>query len=459
MIFFKNNGELQGISFLDNFDFLRTQQTPPTKKSPPTLTQDKEYIYPDFRALSKGLARKRTANGMIVLDFSEGDILETAAPLYPGVGIYPNHMHDIERWKGIILSAVWSNESTEDFPIPGINVKTKIWKGVDPLGHVICPDDYKTTKGIIDGVITRVSTGVVHAFKQSHPLQPHEFFRAMGTVIDGQEVRMIIQRILSIVELSLVLFGADEYAKRLSSELLSHSIKQKDILASVYDNHIETYTQPHRRFWKHSQHSFLKTLAAPNSPNIEDTTKKDMGSLDTALDFMCQENQKLHQEISDLQENADECLAQALTNKDTRISTLEQRVSQLSTKNQSLSDTVESQQETMAQLETLADSGRAYHRKIRENAIHAFRLMCDSQIHQIPHDQQTQTIQLIKTAPIDMVEKMGITFTSKALTVIPRNRVSKAIDPSQQPSFFEMSSEYRRNFASRLPKGQSHMLL
>lgn len=168
--------------------------------------QEADYIYPLFRALSAEIV------GGYWLDFSEPNVVKDAAPLLYGQTIYTNHrFYDVERWIGAVNASVWDAKGERTEGVPGINVELKI--------------DWKVAPRIARGLLMKppaihsVSATLEFEWRASHPelLEKRIFWSSLGEEIDGEIVRIIVTKILSFWELSLVFQGADRRAKQLSA--------------------------------------------------------------------------------------------------------------------------------------------------------------------------------------------------------------------------------------------------
>ena len=180
----------------------RLEQVKGTGISPRDLKpKPEDYIYADFRALSKVMLPLR------FLDFTKGNVLKSATRLFRNLTIYPNHQHDIKDWLGITIDSSW-DESNEPH---GINVKLKI----DAL------KDLDVARGLLSDppTISKGSANIWIYWEKSHDLDDTEFFVSLGKKIDGKIVRMIVTEIWDVGEYSLVWKGADINAKKLPGKV------------------------------------------------------------------------------------------------------------------------------------------------------------------------------------------------------------------------------------------------
>jgi regulator of replication initiation timing len=118
------------------------------------------------------------------------------------------------------LNPSWNNSTTP----PGIDATYRIYK---EFGSDIIK---KLNLGILDST----SVGIRFLWKKSHPgMRLWDFLDNLGREIDGQIVRFVITKILSVPEASIVYAGADENAKRLSQ---TGNQNLNDIINSQGDN-------------------------------------------------------------------------------------------------------------------------------------------------------------------------------------------------------------------------------
>ena len=181
-------------------------QTQPPKNV--ALEEDDKNIYPVFRAISKIIVPVH------FLNLTKNNILKQSAKFLNNQTVYPNHLVDVNQWIGRVLEVKW-DESADP---PGINVKLEIPK--------------EQNKRIIDGIrlgaIHSVSVGFHFLWEKSHDRD--DFWRVLGDEIDGRVVSLVVTKIESYREISLVFQGADPYAKRRAE--LSAPLQAKDITPS-----------------------------------------------------------------------------------------------------------------------------------------------------------------------------------------------------------------------------------
>lgn len=178
-----------------------------------------------FRMLSKAFISDYN------LDFSNGDVLKQALGLFT-TKIFLDHDTKVENSIGVTMNPRWTNSKG----LEGIDSTYRIFKefGAGIIGRL------KTEPPILDST----SVGVRFTFVKSHP-DLEDFYWHLGEKIDGQVVRLIITKILSVPEASIVYSGADPNAKRLEMAGFSRpqdaiGIKEGEAFASrLRLNHID----------------------------------------------------------------------------------------------------------------------------------------------------------------------------------------------------------------------------
>ncbi len=168
------------------------------------LPKESDYFYRDFRALSAAMAP------CYCLDFSDKKMLEEATSLLARQTVYKDHIFwSVDRWVGVVSESLWDAKGKDVRGIPGINAKLKIDSKKDPWvvrGMAMSPP-----------AIHSVSVTVAFLFDFSHPdlVEEGRFWSLLGEEVGGEIVRLIVTKILSFWELSLVWNGAQEENKQL----------------------------------------------------------------------------------------------------------------------------------------------------------------------------------------------------------------------------------------------------
>lgn len=180
----------------DNFNF---------EKVSDVLPKDEDYIFVNFRALSK-----TTVPGHWI-DWSKDDVLKNSVPKLLGATVYPNHnFTDINNWLGSVQNVGWDEGGQNSGGVAGINATYKIDALMNP----------RIARGLMmdPPAIHSTSMTVLFKFEPSHPDIFNEnrwrFFELLGEEVEGGIVRFVVTEILEYWEASLVFQGADRLAKK-----------------------------------------------------------------------------------------------------------------------------------------------------------------------------------------------------------------------------------------------------
>ncbi|QDK23873.1 hypothetical protein [Leptospira weilii] len=159
-----------------------------------TLVENEEYAEFNFRMLSAVLIEGWWC------DFRNPAILEVAVEQFK-TKIYTDHQRNVRNAIGITRNPIFTKRNN----IPGIDAVFRIYKEFAPevIGRL------KTKPALIDAN----SVGISFTYEKSHPLIDN-FYGRLGEVIDGEYVRLIPIKILSIPETSLVAVPADSTARK-----------------------------------------------------------------------------------------------------------------------------------------------------------------------------------------------------------------------------------------------------
>lgn len=171
--------------------------------------KDEEFVYPIFRALSKGRVDKWGP-----INFSKDGVLEKSVKKLIGQTIYTNHDQMVGNEVGVIIEATMQESSKQqNVTVPGgINVKLKIDGKANPkLARSVMMDP---------PAVHSVSVTVEFVWEQSHPgMSREEFYNKQGTFdAEGKLIERVVTDIINYHELSLVSHGADPFAQKVDEE-------------------------------------------------------------------------------------------------------------------------------------------------------------------------------------------------------------------------------------------------
>ncbi|MDI7196303.1 hypothetical protein [Leptospira santarosai] len=167
------------------------------------LVENEEYAEFNFRMLSAVLIEGYWS------DFRKPGVLESATELFT-TKIYTDHQRSVRNSIGITRNPTFTNRNE----IPGVDSVFRIFKafGSDVIARL------KTKPALIDAN----SVGITFAYEKSHA-QLENFYERLGEIVDGQIVRVIVTKILSIPETSLVAVPADDTARKFAGFNLPNS--------------------------------------------------------------------------------------------------------------------------------------------------------------------------------------------------------------------------------------------
>ena len=170
-----------------------------SKESDDTITRT-------YRALSADIVWN-----YVPIDFGnkDGKVLKKSTSLLKtqktghALPMFKDHDRSVEAWIGTVVDAYW-DEASNEYPA-GINIIAEYDKVA--LGEVVI-------RGIKANSLTSVSVTVDFEWSQSHPDMDYwEFYDKLGQEVDGEMVRVLVDRINAYYETSLVWQGADQWAK------------------------------------------------------------------------------------------------------------------------------------------------------------------------------------------------------------------------------------------------------
>lgn len=157
------------------------------------------YVIFKFRMLSKSFIEDYS------LDFTKGNVLKDALKLFT-TKIFKDHSTHVENSIGVTMNPEW----TKSRGLEGIDGEYKIFRefGASIISRLL------TDPPILDST----SVGIRFTYEKSHP-GLEDFYYHLGEEVDGQIVRLVITKILSVPETSIVYAGADPNAKRLQTKM------------------------------------------------------------------------------------------------------------------------------------------------------------------------------------------------------------------------------------------------
>ena len=100
------DGTIEGRISPRSFSTATTPQQRVTLQAPTLGEVTPDYLKVQYRALSQALVWQEGWLGMVVTDFSQGEILKASTPLLEGVTVMPDHKFSAEDYLGIVEQAL-----------------------------------------------------------------------------------------------------------------------------------------------------------------------------------------------------------------------------------------------------------------------------------------------------------------------------------------------------------------
>ncbi len=175
---------------------VRLQPQPETEGEPSHQDSEGEgFVRVRFRALSQVLIEDYW------LDFRKEGVLKKAAALLKNQTVYADHKVSVHEWIGAVEDSFWDGETEPN----GIDADLKIDSVENP----------RIARGLtmVPPAIHSASVTTFFKWSKSHP-GLDDFWWLLGEEVDGEIVRIVVDSITQLAEISLVWQGADPFAKR-----------------------------------------------------------------------------------------------------------------------------------------------------------------------------------------------------------------------------------------------------
>ncbi len=212
---------------------------PEIKNAADIKPNDGDYIKPVFRLLSEVVVRKNTNP----VDFSMNGVLKKSMNKMLGQTVYANHEALVGNEIGVVSALAWQDSYKTDTGIiipAGMNGEFKI--------------DSKSHPNIVRNILSEPpaihsnSVTVEFGWAASHPkMDVNEFRSKLGTKVDGELVRRIVEEVRNFHETSLVAHGADPYAQLLKGQ----EITNPDYADQVYSLSAQGKSYAHTYFFNY----------------------------------------------------------------------------------------------------------------------------------------------------------------------------------------------------------------
>ncbi len=300
--------------------------------------KESDFIFARFRALSKAYLPSH------YIDFSKGDVLKESVPLLKGQTVYPDHVHRVEGWLGVVTESEWDETLRPN--APGVNT---VWK-IDALANP------KIARGLMmkPPALHSSSVYVIFEWEKSHPeLNGYKFWDFLGEEFEGHIVCIVATKIHAYWEHSLVWQGADQAAKNLGDA----------------ENEIQQFRKQMLSQHKPAQASVPDLPGTPLLKNPP--TKQQLQKLRSTFQHLqssnpteeLMEEKELELQVGSIQPFRKETLAMlGIKEAEPSMERIESAVLSLTEKNAALAKEVE-------QLKPEAENGRAYLADMRAEAL------------------------------------------------------------------------------------------
>lgn len=217
---------------------------PGIKKNDLTPELDDYMLFP-FRLLSACIVGSGTWKST---DFSNTKILKASLNLLAGKPAYLNHNMYVGNEIGTIGQTVWSNGYTA---ADG----TKVPAGIDGpyvIDSKLFPELCRKLNAPIPSIQSS-SVTVFYDWESSHDFKDEwDFYRHLGTELDGMEVTRVVTKITDYVESSLVYLGADPYAKKKDNDGNLINIDRHSMMSNSAED-----SNPMYKLWKEKNEMYV----------------------------------------------------------------------------------------------------------------------------------------------------------------------------------------------------------
>lgn len=174
----------------------------PNGEAPPK--NDGDYLHLNFRVLSAAFVPD------YYVDFSDQAVLKAAVPMLLRRPVLMDHWFSIKGVTGTVLQTWWGDD--DGLGVPGINARLRI-------NRKALPNNLLAEIEADPPLHLAVSCTPYYVWRKSHPkLDDDQFWRLLGSDLNGQTVRMVVTEIFEIPEVSLVWAGADPLARLLEMQ-------------------------------------------------------------------------------------------------------------------------------------------------------------------------------------------------------------------------------------------------
>lgn len=337
----------------------------PELKAEDLTPKDSEFIEPMFRLLSSTIVSKNWNP----TDFSQGGVLKASMKMLLGQTVNCDHETNIGNAIGSVSKVVWQDEYKDGkFTIPaGINGVLKIDGKANP----------RIARGILMDPPSIHSNSVTVQFRwdKSHPeMEDNEFYEKLGTYDSkGNMVRRMVTEVVRYLESSLVSHGADSFAQKIGKD---GKIVNPEFASRTWNSYSEYMEDQTRQYFFEDTKSqdfngdttvnFNENQGSEESIKINNMNEE----LRLFLEKLFGKNMLTLGEGKEATQEEAISLIQSMVND---LTSLNEKVTNLEAEKVTLSEKVTNLEAEAVSLKEMADLGKSYVTKLREEAVSNYK--------------------------------------------------------------------------------------
>lgn len=386
--------------------------------------KDTEFINPVFRLLSATIVSKNWNP----TDFGHIDgVLKASMGLLLGQTVNCDHSTDVGNAIGSVSEVIWQ-ESYKDG-------KVVIPAGINGVLKIDGKSNPRIARGILMEPPAIHSNSVTVQFKweQSHPdMSLDDFYDKIGTYDKkGELVRRIVTEIIRYHETSLVSHGADPYAQKISQD----GKLNNPIFADRTWNSYAEYQEDKNKIYTFEDYKEVTTNDTPagnnkgetssqkespaNNNNLTNTLTMDK-DLQAFLESLFGEGKLTLAEGQEMNQAnalaAIQGLVQTQATQSAEITSLTEKVTNLTTERDQLNEKITSLNAEVANLKPQAEMGKNYLTSLREEVVATYRKLQGDQADETIINMlnaETTGVQTLKSLHTDYTARLNEKFPMK----------------------------------------------
>lgn len=268
--------------------------------------KDEDFIEPMFRGLSETIVSWR---GMPI-SFKKPGVLKASLSLARGITINTNHDTETENAVGAVSKTLWQ----EGYRAKGVTVPA----GINLILKIDAKSNPRLARGILMDPPSIHSNSVTVRFEheRSHmEMDADDFWGKLGTHDkNGKLIHIIVTKIVSYKETSLVNHGADPYAQKINED--------GEILDPKYASKVYDFSEDNTKSFLNTNKTDMDFLKLLTSLGLTIEEVKDEAAL--VAHFTAMKDNQLPEgtDLTAMQEGIDELAALKVVNADITPETL-----------------------------------------------------------------------------------------------------------------------------------------